>query len=237
MIEPLYDPYRMRPVNRHTMRESVASQWTPQPQKRTRRNVTKLSRAPRAALFMMLIGVCLIMTPVYAIVVALPVSLLAFTSTALFVISIVMCFVINDRHKEIHALSKGLDEMGSKLAAANRARDTGYWDDVNTISRRRNESERHRKQRQASDLYALGDPHSRASAERILSQLRAAEKAGLCDVPELRIGTAERERVICALGDHYAAGRLERDELDTRMDQAAKAKTAIQLAELLRDMP
>ena len=36
--------------------------------------------------------------------------------------------------------------------------------------------------------------------------------------PELRIGDAEREATISALGEHYAAGRLTKEEYDERSD-------------------
>ena len=36
--------------------------------------------------------------------------------------------------------------------------------------------------------------------------------------PELRIGDAEREAAVTALGEHYAAGRLTKEEYDERAD-------------------
>lgn len=71
----------------------------------------------------------------------------------------------------------------------------------------------------------------------MLAQCDAAAKSELVAVSELRIGDAERSEIIGKLGDHYAAGRLDREELDDRMNKAGKAKTAAQLAELLRDLP
>ncbi|QFG20775.1 DUF1707 domain-containing protein [Actinomadura sp. WMMB 499] len=54
---------------------------------------------------------------------------------------------------------------------------------------------------------------------------------------ELRIGDAERDAVVVALHDHFAAGRLDRAELDGRMDAALAAKTRGDLAALVRDLP
>ena len=57
------------------------------------------------------------------------------------------------------------------------------------------------------------------------------------DVPSVRIGTAEREAAASALSDHFAAGRLDRDELDERLDRAYAAKTGADLEPLFRDLP
>ncbi|OLT30021.1 hypothetical protein BJF79_39920 [Actinomadura sp. CNU-125] len=54
---------------------------------------------------------------------------------------------------------------------------------------------------------------------------------------ELRIGDAERDAVVVALHDHFAAGRLDRAELDERMDAALAAKTRGELGALVRDLP
>lgn len=54
---------------------------------------------------------------------------------------------------------------------------------------------------------------------------------------ELRIGDAERDAVVVALHDHFAAGRLDRGELDERMDAALAAKTRGDLRALVRDLP
>lgn len=53
----------------------------------------------------------------------------------------------------------------------------------------------------------------------------------------LRIGDAERDAVVVALHDHFAAGRLDRAELDGRMDAALAAKTRGDLGALVRDLP
>ena len=53
----------------------------------------------------------------------------------------------------------------------------------------------------------------------------------------VRIGDAERERAVTDLGDHYAAGRLDRDELDERLELAWRARTAVDLRPLFADLP
>lgn len=53
----------------------------------------------------------------------------------------------------------------------------------------------------------------------------------------LRIGTVERERAAAALGDHFAAGRLNIDEFDERVRQVYLAKTAADLVPLFADLP
>lgn len=55
--------------------------------------------------------------------------------------------------------------------------------------------------------------------------------------PEPRIGDAEREAAITALGEHYAAGRLTKEEFDERADQAWAARTASGLWPLFADLP
>jgi hypothetical protein len=55
--------------------------------------------------------------------------------------------------------------------------------------------------------------------------------------PEPRIGDAEREAAVTALGEHYAAGRLSKEEFDERADQAWTARTASGLWPLFADLP
>jgi hypothetical protein len=54
---------------------------------------------------------------------------------------------------------------------------------------------------------------------------------------EIRIGDAERDAVMVALHDHYAEGRLDRGELDERLDTVLSAKTRGDLRALVRDLP
>lgn len=55
--------------------------------------------------------------------------------------------------------------------------------------------------------------------------------------PELRIGDLERDRAIADLGEHYAAGRLNREEFDERSDQAMQARRQAELTPLFADLP
>jgi hypothetical protein len=53
----------------------------------------------------------------------------------------------------------------------------------------------------------------------------------------VRIGDAERDGAIAALSEHFAAGRLSREELDERVEQAMGAKFDADLVPLLADLP
>jgi len=53
----------------------------------------------------------------------------------------------------------------------------------------------------------------------------------------IRIGDAERDQAVSVLGDHFAAGRLNREELDERIDQAMQAKFSTDLRPLFADLP
>ncbi|MFI0371198.1 DUF1707 domain-containing protein [Actinomadura sp. 1N219] len=54
---------------------------------------------------------------------------------------------------------------------------------------------------------------------------------------EIRIGDAERDAVMLALHDHFAAGRLDTAELDERLDAVLSAKTRGDLRAHVRDLP
>jgi hypothetical protein len=53
----------------------------------------------------------------------------------------------------------------------------------------------------------------------------------------VRIGDAERDRAIAALGDHFAFGRLNREEFDERSEVAMQARFDNELAPLFADLP
>jgi hypothetical protein len=53
----------------------------------------------------------------------------------------------------------------------------------------------------------------------------------------IRASDAERAEVTELLSKHYTDGRLDKVELDERMDQAMKAKTRGELSALLTDLP
>jgi len=55
--------------------------------------------------------------------------------------------------------------------------------------------------------------------------------------PGLRISDAERDAAVSALGEHFAAGRLSREEYDERADRALKARTAAEVSPLFTDLP
>jgi hypothetical protein len=55
--------------------------------------------------------------------------------------------------------------------------------------------------------------------------------------PELRIGDDDREAAVTALGEHYAAGRLTKEEYDERSERAWEARTMSALTPLFADLP
>jgi hypothetical protein len=54
---------------------------------------------------------------------------------------------------------------------------------------------------------------------------------------DLRVGDAERDAVASALHEHFAQGRLDREELEERLSVALSAKTVGDLREVTRDLP
>jgi hypothetical protein len=57
------------------------------------------------------------------------------------------------------------------------------------------------------------------------------------DPRKVRIGTAEREAAVRALGDHFAQGRLDPEEYEERATAAYAARTADDLDRLFDDLP
>ena len=55
--------------------------------------------------------------------------------------------------------------------------------------------------------------------------------------PNLRIGDAERTEVADRLAKHFSHGRLDEAEFADRLDRAMRAKTMVDLNELLTDLP
>lgn len=53
----------------------------------------------------------------------------------------------------------------------------------------------------------------------------------------LRVGDAERDEAARQLGEHFATGRLERDEYDERLEAVFAARTGGDLAAVFRDLP
>ncbi len=99
------------------------------------------------------------------------------------------------------------------------------------------------------ELGDLADPHlrDRATAGRRrgdprrhpATALRTARgrRPRMSTQPEPRIGDAERGTAAEALGEHYAAGRLTREEFDERVAQVWTAKTNSDLRPLFVDLP
>jgi Domain of unknown function (DUF1707) len=56
-------------------------------------------------------------------------------------------------------------------------------------------------------------------------------------IGDLRIGDVERDAAAEALSAHYAAGRLDRVELEERLSATYAAKTGDELQPLLADLP
>jgi len=57
------------------------------------------------------------------------------------------------------------------------------------------------------------------------------------DRSDIRASDAERERAADGLREHYAAGRLDADELSERLDGVYTAKTVAELGRLSSDLP
>ena len=55
--------------------------------------------------------------------------------------------------------------------------------------------------------------------------------------PELRVSDEDREKAATEIREHYAAGRLDADELGERLDRAYAARTAADLAAVRADLP
>lgn len=53
----------------------------------------------------------------------------------------------------------------------------------------------------------------------------------------LRVGDAERDAVTSALHEHFARGRLTRDELDERLETTLSARTVADLRGVTGDLP
>jgi hypothetical protein len=60
---------------------------------------------------------------------------------------------------------------------------------------------------------------------------------GVNESPEMRIGDAEREQALAALGEHMSAGRLDIDEYGERSAKVTAARTRGELLELFTDLP
>jgi hypothetical protein len=54
--------------------------------------------------------------------------------------------------------------------------------------------------------------------------------------PELRLSDADRDDAIVRLSEHFAAGRLDKDEFDERSDAVWTARTGADLAPVFADL-
>ena len=54
---------------------------------------------------------------------------------------------------------------------------------------------------------------------------------------QLRVGDDERQQAVAALGEHFAAGRLDREEFDSRVQAAYAGRTRVDLRALFGDLP
>jgi hypothetical protein len=54
--------------------------------------------------------------------------------------------------------------------------------------------------------------------------------------PDLRLSDADRDAAIARLSEHYAAGRLDKEEFDERSDAVWTAKTRADLAPIFADL-
>lgn len=59
----------------------------------------------------------------------------------------------------------------------------------------------------------------------------------MAEVPDIRIGTAEREKALEALTQHFSDGRLTVSEFDERSGQITAATTRGQLDKIFADLP
>ncbi|TSD97387.1 DUF1707 domain-containing protein [Skermania sp. ID1734] len=59
----------------------------------------------------------------------------------------------------------------------------------------------------------------------------------MAEPPEVRIGTADREKALAVLSEHFSAGRLSIAEFDERSSQIAKAITRGELDSIFADLP
>src|SRR6185295_2393294 len=85
-----------------------------------------------------------------------------------------------------------------------------------------------------------GHPARRRASGHPRRPVRRGGTVGRVGTPEphsIRIGTAEREQAVRALGDHFAQGRLGPEEFEERTTAAYTARTAADLDRLFDDLP
>jgi DNA-binding MarR family transcriptional regulator len=81
----------------------------------------------------------------------------------------------------------------------------------------------------------------RAALDRYAAVLRQLPRVAREDhqppAPHVRAGDADRDAAAAALGEHFAQGRLTRDELDARLDATLTATTHGELSHATWDLP
>jgi len=81
----------------------------------------------------------------------------------------------------------------------------------------------------------------RAALDRYTAVLRQLTRVARQDnqppAPYVRAGDADRDTAAAVLSEHFAHGRLTRDELDARLDAALTATTHGELSQITRDLP
>jgi hypothetical protein len=90
-------------------------------------------------------------------------------------------------------------------------------------------SRRHRTSEQALDRFDAPAP---ARVTRAVDSLSPARETG-----PLRVSDADREGVVTLLRDHAAAGRLDADELEERLERAYGARYSSELEAVLAELP
>lgn len=176
-----------------------------------------------------------------------PAVVIVFLVTLIFALLTVM----NDQCQRIDILSLKVERM--KKAEMNKRPQTGAMRQsiinapyLNTVQRTMEKIQKREARRRylikVIETHAISHPGSPTPsyAIRELNEImedEQTERAQLMPIHQIRIGDAERSEAISLLGDHYAAGRLDQDEFNERMDKASKAKTAVILLELFNDLP
>jgi hypothetical protein len=90
----------------------------------------------------------------------------------------------------------------------------------------------------AAEVDVPAEPHpASASATEAGTPSAAAGPAAMAQPPAMLAGTAERERAIDVLKAGFTEGRLTRAEHDERVARAHAARTCVELAELVADLP
>jgi DNA-binding PadR family transcriptional regulator len=75
------------------------------------------------------------------------------------------------------------------------------------------------------------------ATEGLLGPGPAGRTASRPPADQIWASDADRERAVASLGDHFAEGRLTREELDERLSRALSARTADDLRRLMADLP